>query len=165
MTATKTTVKRARAAKATTKAGPVKKKGGAAGTGAGSKSGKAAADRKGSAGRSRTKKDATDKKPSALTSAVQVLAEADGPMTCREIVEAMAAKGYWASPAGKSPHATLYSAILREIIRRGPDSWFRKADRGKFSLCRQAFRPRIRPPTTPHVGRVEAFSCGEGPLQ
>ena len=32
-------------------------------------------------------------------------------MNCQEMIEAMAAKGYWKSPGGKTPAATLYSAI------------------------------------------------------
>jgi hypothetical protein len=32
-------------------------------------------------------------------------------MTTREMIEAMAEKGYWTSPGGKTPHATLYTAV------------------------------------------------------
>jgi hypothetical protein len=32
-------------------------------------------------------------------------------MTSKEIIEAMASKGYWTSPGGKTPHATLYTAV------------------------------------------------------
>jgi hypothetical protein len=28
-------------------------------------------------------------------------------MTCKELIGAMAAKGYWTSPGGKTPEATL----------------------------------------------------------
>ena len=42
-------------------------------------------------------------------------------------------KGYWKSPGGKTPHATLYSAILREIDAKGDAARFRKTDRGKFA--------------------------------
>jgi hypothetical protein len=55
-------------------------------------------------------------------------------MTTKAMVEQMAAKGYWTSPGGKTPHATLYSAILREIQVKGADSRFKKADRGTFTL-------------------------------
>jgi HB1, ASXL, restriction endonuclease HTH domain len=47
-------------------------------------------------------------------------------------VEAAEAKGYWKSPGGKTPSATVYSAILREIKTRGQDARFRKAERGRF---------------------------------
>jgi hypothetical protein len=73
------------------------------------------------------------KKVSALDAAAKVLAEAGKPMGCRKMVEAMAAKGYWKSPGGKTPQATLYSAILREINGRGKDARFSKTERGKFA--------------------------------
>jgi hypothetical protein len=49
------------------------------------------------------------------------------------MIEAMAAKGLWTSPGGKTPHATLYSAILREIDTKGKAARFKKADRGHFA--------------------------------
>jgi hypothetical protein len=55
------------------------------------------------------------------------------PMNCKEMIEAMAAKGYWTTPGGKTPHATLYSSIAREIRDKGKESRFKKADRGKFA--------------------------------
>jgi HB1, ASXL, restriction endonuclease HTH domain len=71
---------------------------------------------------------------SALGAAARVLAEAGRPLTCPELIAAMAAAGYWASPAGRTPSATLYSALLREITTKGPRSRFRKAGRGLFAL-------------------------------
>ena len=44
----------------------------------------------------------------------------------------MADKNLWTSPGGKTPHATLYSAILREIQTKGSESRFKKTERGKF---------------------------------
>jgi hypothetical protein len=44
-----------------------------------------------------------------------VLAEAREPMNCKAMVEAMATKGYWSSPGGKTPSATLYASLLRHI--------------------------------------------------
>ncbi|MFO0840686.1 MAG: hypothetical protein U1D55_19430 [Phycisphaerae bacterium] len=44
-------------------------------------------------------------------------------MRSTEMIAAMAEQGLWTSPNGKTPHATLYAAILREISaqgRRGP---------------------------------------------
>jgi hypothetical protein len=52
-----------------------------------------------------------DKKFSALDAAARVLAEAGTPMTCQEMIDVMAAKGYWRSPGGKTPQATLYTAV------------------------------------------------------
>jgi hypothetical protein len=73
-----------------------------------------------------------EKKVSALDAAAKVLAEEGKPMTCQELIDAMAAKGYWSSPGGKTPAATLYSAILRELSK-GADSRFAKTERGKFA--------------------------------
>jgi hypothetical protein len=73
------------------------------------------------------------KKPSALDAALRVLEDAGRPMTCQEMIEAMAAKGYWASPGGKTPAATLYSAILRHIQTKAAASRFVKTERGKFA--------------------------------
>ena len=64
-----------------------------------------------------------------------MLAEAGRALTCPEMIAAMAAQGYWASPAGRTPSATLYSALLREITTKGPQSRFRKAGRGQFALA------------------------------
>ncbi|MCS6921489.1 MAG: HTH domain-containing protein [Elioraea sp.] len=75
------------------------------------------------------------KKMSALDAAAKVLGEAGTAMNAKEMIEAMATKGYWTSPGGKTPHATLYAAILREITAKGKDARFYKADRGKFALA------------------------------
>lgn len=45
----------------------------------------------------------------------------------------MAQKGYWTSPAGKTPDRTLYSAILREIAAAGKISHFKETGPGKFA--------------------------------
>ena len=73
-------------------------------------------------------------KPSALDAAAKVLGEAGAPMDSQEMIKAMADKGYWTSPGGQTPHATLYSAILREINVKGKDARFKKTERGKFAL-------------------------------
>jgi hypothetical protein len=54
-------------------------------------------------------------------------------MNCKELVDAMATKGYWTSPGGKTPHATLYSAILRDIATKAKDARFTKTERGNFA--------------------------------
>jgi len=64
-----------------------------------------------------------------------VLSETGQAMTCQELIAAMSAKGYWTSPGGKTPQATLYSAILREITTKGTNSRFRKTERGKFAVA------------------------------
>jgi hypothetical protein len=72
-------------------------------------------------------------RPSALNAAARVLAETDAAMTCPELIAVMAKKGYWTSPAGRTPQATLYSAIAREIKTKGAAARFRKTDRGTFA--------------------------------
>ena len=74
------------------------------------------------------------KKLSALDAAAKVLQESGRAMGCKEVIEAMAAKGYWTSPGGKTPEATLCSAILRATKTRGAQSRFTRAQRGKFAL-------------------------------
>lgn len=75
-----------------------------------------------------------DGKLSQLDAAVKVLGEAGTPMTTKAMIEAMAAKGYWTSPGGATPAQTLYSAILRELQKKGADARFTKVDRGQFTL-------------------------------
>ena len=72
------------------------------------------------------------KRTSQIQAALQVLVNVKEPMNCQAMVEAMSAQGLWTSPGGKTPHATLYAAILREINTKGNDARFRKVDRGQF---------------------------------
>ena len=74
-----------------------------------------------------------DGKRSCLDAAAEVLRASGQPMRCRELVDAMRAKGLWTSTA-PTPHQTLASALLREITKKGTASRFRKADRGQFAL-------------------------------
>jgi len=73
-----------------------------------------------------------EKKPSLLDLAAEVLAKAKKPMGCKAIVEKVLASGRWQTK-GKTPAATLYSAILREIQKKGDQARFRKTERGKFA--------------------------------
>ncbi len=85
--------------------------------------------------RPRARKPAGEPKPkrvSALDAAAQVLAQARQPMRAKELVAAMAEQGLWTSPNGKTPEATLYAAILREIANKGDAARFRKVERGQF---------------------------------
>ncbi|MDX2115248.1 MAG: HTH domain-containing protein [Planctomycetota bacterium] len=72
------------------------------------------------------------KRPSALDAAAQIIADANKPMKAQELIEQMAARGLWKSPSGKTPEATLYAAIIREIAAKGADARFKKRDRGLF---------------------------------
>ena len=88
------------------------------------------------ASRAKPAKAKRDGKLSAINAAAKVLGETKKALNCKELVEAMAAKGYWKSPGGQTPDRTLYSAILREINNKGKDARFKKADRGQFALNR-----------------------------
>jgi len=72
-------------------------------------------------------------KLSAIDAAAKVLVDAGEAMNCKSLIEAMAAKNLWKSPGGATPHATLYSSILREINLKGKESRFVKKDRGLFA--------------------------------
>lgn len=82
----------------------------------------------------KTRKAKTDGKLSQLDAAAKVLTESAGPMTTKAMIEAMAAQGYWTSPGGATPWATLYSALIREIANKGDEARFTKVNRGQFAL-------------------------------
>jgi HB1, ASXL, restriction endonuclease HTH domain len=79
------------------------------------------------------KAETKPKKLSAIDAAAQLLAASKEPMGCKELIDAMAAKGLWTSPGGKTPERTLYSALLREIKVKGKESRFVKTERGRFA--------------------------------
>ncbi len=78
--------------------------------------------------------EAKSKKLSAIDAAAKLLGGTNKSMNCKELIEAMASKGLWTSPGGKTPAATLYSALLREISAKGKDARFKKTERGKFAV-------------------------------
>lgn len=72
------------------------------------------------------------RKPSLLTLAAEVLAASKEPMSAKQIVEKIVASGSWSSQ-GKTPEATLYSAMTREIAAKGASARFVKVTRGQFT--------------------------------
>ena len=73
---------------------------------------------------------------SALSAAVLVLASAPAEgLSAKAMIKQMVAQKLWNSPKGKTPEASLYAAIIREIGRKGKDARFRKVDRGRFVLA------------------------------
>jgi hypothetical protein len=82
----------------------------------------------------KNQKQQKTKKLSGLDAAAKVLEESKEPITVKEILEAILTKGYWKSPGGKTPQATIYSSIIREITAKGKESRFKKTERGKFVL-------------------------------
>ncbi|MCC6319937.1 MAG: winged helix-turn-helix domain-containing protein [Phycisphaerales bacterium] len=83
-------------------------------------------------------KHAADKRLSAISAAAKVLADAGKPMRAKEMIEAASAKGLWSSPKGKTPEATLYAAIIREIAAKGKAARFSKVERGLFAATEVA---------------------------
>ncbi len=87
-----------------------------------------------------------DKKTSAkprpmslIDAAVQVLGNAKEPMNTKEMIEKITKQNLWSPRSGgKTPHATLYSAILRELQKKGKDARFQKAERGRFQTRKGA---------------------------
>lgn len=75
------------------------------------------------------------KRLSALDAAFTLLSGSDSPMSAKDLVAAAAARGLWSSPGGKTPEATLYAAILREINAKGDKSRFKKTARGLFAAA------------------------------
>jgi hypothetical protein len=55
-------------------------------------------------------------------------------MTCSELIAAMAAQGYWTSPRGRTPQATLYASFLRELRTKGEKARVVKTSPGKFAV-------------------------------
>jgi len=94
-------------------------------------------DNKGAAVDAAMQAVAADKKKrsSGLDAAAQVLAEAGEPLSTGEMVKRMLEKGLWTTD-GRTPAATIYSAILREINVKGDRSRFRKTERGRFELTK-----------------------------
>jgi hypothetical protein len=81
--------------------------------------------------------DGAKKRTGILDAAAQILAKAKEPMGCKDIVEQAIAKKLW-STSGKTPSATLYAAIIREIANKGKDARFVKVERGRFELRKGA---------------------------
>lgn len=80
------------------------------------------------------------KRLSGLDAAVMVLKEAGKPMTAGGIVQRMLSKDLWRT-SGKTPAATIYAAMVREIQTKTTRSRFRRArnaeggvDKGLFEL-------------------------------
>ena len=82
-------------------------------------------------------KKAASKKLSQMDAAIKVLRQARKPMSCKEMIEAMARKNLWTSPGGKTPDQTLYSSILRDLAK-GKQSRFKKTGPGRFTLAKKS---------------------------
>ena len=76
------------------------------------------------------------KRPSGLDLAAKALAESKEPMTAKALADRVISAGW--QTTGRTPEATLYSAIIREIANKGKDSRFVKASRGLFTARKGA---------------------------
>jgi len=72
-------------------------------------------------------------KMSLLDAAAQLLSDAGRPMRCKEIVDAVIARGLWSPGTGKTPDRTLSAAFQREL-KKGEASRFAKAGPGQFTI-------------------------------
>lgn len=84
---------------------------------------------------------------SALDAAAQILTgltgdEAKQGITAQDLTERMAKQKLWISPGGKTPQATLYAAMVREMKARGTAARFRKVSKGHFAVSAGAKRAK-----------------------
>ena len=63
-----------------------------------------------------------------------MLKQSGKSMNCKALIGVMAERKLWSSPNGKTPHATLNAAMLREIGVKGGESRFKKTGRGLFAF-------------------------------
>ena len=63
--------------------------------------------------------------------AAKVLADAKAPMRAIDLYAEIEKRGLWKT-FGKTPEATIYAAMIREIAAKKKESRFRKTERGLF---------------------------------
>ncbi len=76
------------------------------------------------------------KRRGALDLAAELLSQSPAPMTTAAMVAVMLERKLWFTN-GKTPAATLYAAIIREISAKGKDSRFVKTARGQFAAAKK----------------------------
>jgi hypothetical protein len=79
-------------------------------------------------------KPATPTKFSGLEAAALVLRDAGEPLDVQTLIARILERGLWTT-GGKTPAATIYSAMIREIKAKGSSSRFQKVDRGRFTAA------------------------------
>jgi hypothetical protein len=85
-----------------------------------------------------TEVEANARKLSLLDAAVEVMKQLDEPLGAKDITVKVIGLGLW-SGKGKTPEATLYSAMIREIANKGEQARFKKVSRGRFALTEAAY--------------------------
>ncbi len=78
-------------------------------------------------------KEPKAKRMSGLDAVAKVLQDAGKPMSAKDATEKAIERGLWKT-SGKTPEATTYAAIIRDIAARGKESRFKKVDRGMFAF-------------------------------
>ncbi len=81
-------------------------------------------------------KEPKAKRMSGLEACAKVLAESKEPMGAKAMVEEALKRGLWKT-GGKTPEATIYAAIIRDIAARRKESRFRKVERGLFAAAKE----------------------------
>ncbi len=71
---------------------------------------------------------------SGLDAAALVLREASEPMDAQALIARILERGLWKTE-GKTPAATIYAAMIREIKVKGSSSRFLKVNRGRFAAA------------------------------
>ncbi len=84
----------------------------------------------------KSRKPAKAKRASGIDLAADVLRKSKQPLNAKEITERVIKAGW--KTKGATPHATLYSAMVREIDTKGKEARFVKAGRGQFTLRKGA---------------------------
>ncbi|MBL8799273.1 MAG: hypothetical protein JNM56_35635 [Planctomycetia bacterium] len=84
-------------------------------------------------------------KLSALDAAAKALGEVRQALNCHQLVETMASQGYWTSPAGLTPAATLFAAISKEVATKGAAASFVNVASGQFVRDRRTVCPEAAP--------------------
>lgn len=100
----------------------------------------------------------TERKAPALDAACQVLSEeaGEGGMSAAELIDRMRERSLWISPSGKTPSATLYAAMIREIARLGEEARFRRVAPGRFAAAAAVSRGKKRARPAPRTPRPAA---------
>jgi hypothetical protein len=71
---------------------------------------------------------------SGLDAAALVLREAGEPLDAQSLIARILERGLWKTE-GKTPAATIYAAMIREIKAKGSSSRFQKVERGRFAAA------------------------------
>lgn len=71
---------------------------------------------------------------SGLDAAALVLREAGEPLDAQTLIVRILERGLWKTE-GKTPAATIYAAMIREIKAKGSSSRFHKVERGRFAAA------------------------------